>query len=125
MQTFIDSILIGNSFPLSLIRRKVEIIPADLADLQKLVKQCRVVSFWGHANTMAAAGMVLGADLTPPEPRPVLTLNDELLPQLAGQTFTECYIVSPEYRQNFRPAIGEEVAVEKISGWQILKIIWR
>lgn len=115
-------ILLGNAFPLSLIRRPVRIEPRPLADLQAEAARRGFVSFWGHANTLAAAGKVLGFDPTPATARPALTLNDDLLPTLDGAIFDEVWVLSPDYTDGFRPKIGEEVAAVQISGWQVLRV---
>ncbi len=65
-------LLIGSTFPLSLIRAPVRIVPSSL---------------------------------------------DELRERLPGAE-------SPDYTPGFRPAIGEEVTPEQISGWQILRLFW-
>ncbi len=119
-----SSILIGNSFPLSLIRRKVSIEPQPLAALRTVLDGRRVVSFWGHANTLARAEEFVGCNLVPASNRPVLKLTHDLLPTLENETFSEVWILSPDYTDHFRPAIGEEVPPEKIAGWQILKLTW-
>ena len=132
------SILIGNSFPLSLIRRTVRMEPLPLEALQKAASGKTIVSFWGHANTLSIASAYTALDLAPQQPygrlvsrpsarpshRPILSLSSKNLPTLDNQTFRECWIVSPDYVSSFRPAIGEEVPPEKIAGWQILKITW-
>lgn len=115
-------ILIGNSFPLSLIRRKVVITPCTLDELQKKLENAQIVSFWGHRNTLNVINQLLGKDLTPETERPVLTLSPDNNPVLDGAEFSECWILSPDYRKNFRPAIGEEVTVNDIIFWQCLKI---
>lgn len=115
-------ILIGNSFPLSLIRRKVVITPCTLDELQKKLENTRIVSFWGHCNTLNVINQLLGKDLTPETERPVLTLSPDNNPVLDGTEFSECWILSPDYQKNFRPAIGEEVTVNDIISWQCLKI---
>ena len=114
-----DKILIGNSFPMSLIRRKVTIEPAELNISGKTV-----ASYWGHSNTIAVASDFVGSDLTPKVDRPQISLNSENLPILNGAVFSECWIISPNYKNNFRPAIGEEVSAETIASWQTLKITW-
>ena len=114
-----DKILIGNSFPMSLIRRKVTIEPAELNTSGKTIS-----SFWGHSNTIKVASTFLGSDLTPENERPVIKLGVDNFPTLNGETFTECWIISPTYKNNFRPAIGAEVAAESIASWQVLKITW-
>lgn len=115
-------ILIGNSFPLSLIRREVSISPYPLKELFNEMKNSEIVSFWGHRNTLEAVKATLGIDLTPPCERPALTLSLANKPVLDGVEFSECWILSPDYRKNFRPAIGEEVSADDICNWQCLKI---
>jgi hypothetical protein len=119
-----SAMLIGSTFPLSLVRRAVRIVPAKVEELRVELRKRAVISFWGHKNTLSAAGEVLGVDLTPKFERPAIDLTEEKLPQLDGQAFTEAWIVSPDYMPGYRPAIGEEVQVDKIRGWQVLRVKW-
>ncbi len=115
-------ILLGNSFPLTLIRRRAVIGPRPLADLQAAAAQHGFLSYWGHANTLPAARAVLGFDPAPPGHRPALTLSPDQLPTLEDRTFTEVWVLSPDYAPGFRPEIGKEVSAESIGGWQVLRI---
>ncbi len=117
-------LLIGNSFPLGLIRRPVRIRPVPMAEFRAIARGRRIFSFWGHANTLAAAEAVLGFSPAPTTERPVLTLSPSYLPMLAGRAFDDCWVLSPDYVESFRPAIGEEVPIEKIKSWQILNLKW-
>ncbi len=118
-------ILIGNSFPLALVRRRVVIEPLAVEDLREVARSRGVVSFWGHANTLSAASQVLGCDLTPEVERPALTLAGEGFPSLAGVSYAECYVLSANYREHFRPSIGMEVPLEQIASWQALRLTWK
>ncbi len=120
-----SDILLGNSFPLSLIRRPVAIEPFPAETLQERLQEAVLHSFWGHGNTLKAASQWLGEDLTPKTERPVILLSSEGLPQLDELVFRECFILSPDYRSGFRPAIGVEVAPEDILAWTVLKIEWK
>jgi hypothetical protein len=117
-------LLIGSTFPLTLIRHKVTIVPQTLEELKQQLSHRPFVSFWGHENTLRAAGSMLGHNITPLVKRPVLQLNEAFFPVLGSQVFRECWILSPDYITGFRPAIGEEVAVEKITNWQVLRLSW-
>ncbi len=118
-------ILIGNSFPLSLIRRYVTIRPGSLMDLrERIMSGERVYSFWGHTNTLAHAEAITGCALKPESDRPALTLSPDSFPVYAGNTFDECWVISPEYESGFRPRIGEEIDASRIQGWQVLRIQW-
>jgi hypothetical protein len=117
-----NKVLIGNSFPFSLIRRKAVITPCSLSELQGQLINAEIASFWGHSNTLNAINQILGRDLTPASDRPALTLSLANKPVLDGVEFSECWILSPDYRKNFRPAIGEEVSADAICNWQCLKI---
>jgi len=119
-----SEILIGNSFPFSLVRRRMIADPASVAELQNLLPQARVHSFWGHANTVAAASAMLGVELKPEVERPVITLNAENLPMFAGRCFSQVWLLSCNYVSSFRPAIGEEVPAAMIHSWQILRLQW-
>lgn len=117
-------LLIGNTFPLPLIRRAVRITLGSREELRELAVERPLASFWGHANTLPAVNQWLGIDLTPAIERPALQLSPEQLPMLDGQQYRECYVLSPDYRPGFRPAIGIEVQPEEILGWQVLHLVW-
>jgi len=119
-----NSILISNSFPFSLIRRRVSVEPRSVGDLLTAMHERPWVSAWGHANTVALASAIACADLRPKTERPALTLTPEMLPSLDGHTFTECWLLSPDYTPGFRPQVGEEVSPDKIRDWQVLRLVW-
>jgi len=117
-------ILIGNSFPLALIRRPATVTPVAVEALREAAADRPVASYWGHANTLAAAEAFSGLSLAPHTARPALGLSAEGYPELEGQQFTECWVLAPDYTPGFRPGIGEEIPPEKITGWQVLRIEW-
>lgn len=121
----VDAILLGNSFPLSLIRRPVHIEPRQLADLRAALVGRTLYSFWGHANTLAAVTRMLVRDVRPKTARPVLSLDNSCLPCLDGRSFNECWVLSPDYVENFRPDPGQEVSEEAIAAWRVLYIRWQ
>lgn len=118
------NILLGNAFPLSLIRRQVTISPQSVEVLKSVIANAELYSYWGHANTIAAASAIVDCDITPKIERPAIRLNDSGYPEFNGISFDTCWILSPDYINGFRPKIGEEVGTEKILGWQVLKISW-
>ena len=119
-------VLVGNSFPFSLVRcARLVVEPQPLAALKAALADAEVASFWGHANTRAAAESVLGVSLAPRTERPAVTLSSEGLPMLDGDTFDTCWLFSPDYPEGFRPAIGVEVGPEQIKGWHVLKLTWQ
>ena len=121
-----SKILIGNSFPFSLIRcDRLTVEQRPIAELKANLADAEIASFWGHANTRIAAEAVLGVSLMPSVERPALTLSPEGLPMLDGDTFDTCWLLSPDYPEGFRPAIGTEVGPEQIAGWQVLKLTWQ
>ncbi|WP_395718808.1 hypothetical protein [Prosthecobacter sp.] len=117
-------VLLGNSYPLSLVRRRVVIEPRPLEELRTEIAARGLISFWGHANTLTVARHILGYDPTPPYNRPALTLDAECLPSLSGQSFDQVWLLSPDYRAGFRPEIGKEVGSEDILGWQVLSVVF-
>ncbi len=117
-------ILIGNSYPLSLVRCEVTIRPETRARLKETMGKRVIHSFWGHANTLAAATAFAGVDLTPATERPALALTPDGLPTLDGVVFRECWVLSPDYAPGFRPRVGEEVPEDVIEGWQVLRLNW-
>lgn len=118
-------LLISNSFPFSLIRRKVVVEPHSVEDLLAVMQERPWVSTWGHANTVELASTMLCADLRPKVERPALRLSPDNLPLFEGRTFNECWILSPDYTENFRPKVGEEVTLDKIKAWQVLRMEWK
>lgn len=116
------SLLLGNSFPLSLVRRRGVIDPRPLGELRALIVERGLVSFWGHENTLVAAGEVLGCDLTPRTTRPVIELDARCYPQFEGVTYREVWLLSPDFRPGFRPRIAEEVPAMEILAWQALHL---
>jgi hypothetical protein len=120
-----SKILIGNSFPFGLVRcAKLTVESVSLAELRASLVESEVVSFWGHSNTRISAEAILGVSLLPKTERPAITLTAEGLPMLEGEVFDTCWLLSPDYEQGFRPAIGVEVGLEQITGWHILKLTW-
>ncbi|MEX2381433.1 MAG: hypothetical protein WD490_03540 [Opitutales bacterium] len=123
------SFLLGSTFPLSLIRSSVRIEPRSLEELKQRLRQDDWTSFWGHESTIAAADDILGLSgskktVRPKTERPALTLNENQQPTLNNITYTECWILSPDYAPGFRPKIGKEVPADKIQGWQVLRMVW-
>lgn len=117
-------ILISNSFPFSLVRRPMRAEPRSVGDLLTAMHERPWVSAWGHDNTVAIASTIACADLRPVTARPALNLDANLLPSLDGQSFEQVWLLSPDYTPGFRPQIGQEVAAEAISGWQLLRLIF-
>jgi len=118
-------ILISNSFPFALIRRKVTVEPMPIEVLQVLLRVRPVISAWGHANTLEQANRISGVDLKPRSERPAITLDEDGLPCLEAHSHRECWLLSPDYAPGFRPKPGEEVPPESIVGWQVLRLTWK
>ena len=91
-----------------------------MGDLLTAMQERPWVSAWGHENTVALASTIACADLRPATARPALNLDAALLPHLDGQSFTEVWLLSPDYTPGFRPQIGQEVPTDAIKGWQVL-----
>lgn len=115
-------ILITNSFPFSLVRRRVDIELVDMADMIELCHNSRIVSAWGHKNTLNAVSKILQVDVTPPTERPVIILDKDNLPVLENIVFDCVYIISPDYKPGFRLEAGGQLNEEEISGWIVLKM---
>ena len=113
------SILIGNTYPTALIRRRVVVTPISLKEAKRLLKD-GFKSFWGHSNTIQVANKQLGIDVTPKTERPALSLTEDNFPSLNGKTFKQVLVLSSSCSGTYRPKIGEEVPEDKIVGWQCL-----
>lgn len=114
---------IGNTFPTSLIRRTVTIRPIDKDFFDKCIKSYALLhSYWGHANTIAAANQFLGVDVTPPSERRAIVLDAVNLPTLDGVLLDCIVVVSPTYVKGYRPAEGEVSSPDKILDWQLLLV---
>jgi len=120
-----EKILLGDSWPMTLIRRPVQIEPISIDNLRSwLALGGDFYSFWGHQNTIAAANRLLGVDVTPKTERPAVELTHEGLPTFEGEVFWWAYILNPDYRPGFRPQIGQEVGEEDITGWTCLRVTY-
>ena len=120
-----DHLLVGNSFPLSLIRRFVCVRPRSREEwLGVLSRAGCIYSYWGHANTLSLASEWAGVDLRPRTVRPALHLDANGRPMLNGESFSRCWVLSPDYAPDFRPQEGQIVPPEAILGWQALEITW-
>lgn len=119
------TLLIGNTFPFALLRRDANVRTLSLDALRDELAGAQIASFWGHENTRAAAEAVLGGvSLRPATERPVLTLTPDGFPTLGGRIFRSCFVLAPDYRPGYRPAIGEEPGPSDILGWHALRIDW-
>ena len=120
-----NGILIGNTFPFALLRRDANVRTLSIDALRAALADSDIVSFWGHENTRAAAETILGGvSLSPATERPALTLSSDGLPSLDGRVFKTCFVLAPDYRPGYRPAIGEEPTPSDILGWHALRIDW-
>lgn len=120
------TILVGNTFPFALLRRRAEIRPVSIGDLGTTLAGATVVSFWGHENTRAAAEAVLGGvSLRPSTERPALSLSSDFFPMFGDRVFRSCYVLSPDCRPGYRAAVGEETSPSDIIGWHALRVDWR
>ena len=121
-----NGILIGNTFPFALLRRDANIRTLSIDALRVALSSSEIFSFWGHENTRAAAESLLGGvSLRPATERPALSLSPDFLPSLNGRVFRTCFVLAPDYRPGYRPAIGEEPSPSGILGWHALRIDWR
>lgn len=119
------TVLVGNTFPFALLRRDANVRSLSLDALRAALAGAEIVSFWGHENTRAAAEAVLGGlSLRPAVERPALTLSPDGLPSLGGCVFRSCFVLAPDYRPGYRPAVGEEPGSSDILGWHALRIDW-
>ena len=118
-------VLLGNAFPMTLVRGRavlVREIPVD--ELSAEAAAGEVCSFWGHENTRVAAERVLGVGLKTMTARPAIALDAQGLPSLDGTSFARCFVLSPEYRAGWRPAVGQEVGVDAVLSWHALELRW-
>lgn len=116
-----SKVLLGNTFPLTLVRRAAIIRPIGMEDAKHLLEG-GFVSFWGHSNTAAVAKAQLGVDVSPDTERPALVLDEDGLPGIGGYHTDKVLVLSPTYRSGFRPAIGVEVSEADIVGWEPLLV---
>ena len=121
---FSGAFITGNTFPVNLFRRRAEVIPETFEHYLEKLRSGNWESYWGHVNTLSAVNTLCGVDLTPREDRPALTTDTAGFPVLYGKSYRECWVLTPEYRPGFRPAIGVEVTPDDILSWQTLRILW-
>lgn len=116
--------LIGSTFSISLIRRRVVIDIKSQGDLLTAMHRQPWVSFWGHGDTVEMASIMAGADLRPTMERPAIVLSPEGFPMLGGVTHKECWVISPNFEPGYRAPEGQKADTSKIIGWCILCITW-
>lgn len=117
--------LIGNTYPTSLIRRKATFIPVTQEQAkQYLGFEREVESFWGHPNTIKAASEMLGMDITPKEERPTITLSENYLPTLYGKEHKSVLIVSANIPNANRKPRNDptEYELEEIESWSFIVV---
>ena len=120
-----ECLLIGNTFPTSLMRVSgIRIDELPIVAFKELAKDREIYSYWGHANSRLDAERCLGVDLNPRSERPSVVLDKRGRPCLYGMSFDTCYVLSPDMVTHNRPAIGAEVSANEIVGWHLLKISW-
>lgn len=120
-----DKILIGNTFPIAMIRRKVSIYPISIEGLRGIVLNTgKICSYWGHVNTIQAAQEILGIKFPTEDFRKPLKLSSEGYPMWGDEEFKKCYALSPNYRNGFRPSINMEVSLAEIVSWNALVLEW-
>lgn len=112
-------VLLGNTYPPALIRRKITVTPISIEVARELLAD-GFQSYWGHANTIITANALLGVNVTPETERPALLLNADNLPTLDGNLADKVVVLSPNYASGYRPQEGEITPPEKIIGWQAL-----
>lgn len=116
-------VLIGNSFPLTLVRgRTVTINEVKLDELLSEMDGAKIYSFWGHENTRKSVESYLGISLATYEERPQISLSKNNLPSLYDVEFNACWVVSPN--QIDRHAVSQNFSLEEIGSWTILKLSW-
>lgn len=105
---------------MGLVRRPARLTPLRKEDLLALLEGKEIASFWGHQNTVAPVSDYLGREI--PCRRVALGLSRDLLPSIDGENFQEVILLTPEYREGFRPQIGVEPTPEDILRWGALRI---
>lgn len=105
---------------MGLVRRPARLTPMGKEDLLALLKGKEIASFWGHQNTVALVSAYLGREI--PCRRVALSLSRDLLPSIDGEVFREVLLLTPEYRDGFRPQIGVEPTPEDIRAWGVLRV---
>ena len=121
---FTGAFITGNTFPVNLFRRRAEVIPETFEHYLEKLRSCPWESYWGHTNTLSAVNALCRVDLTPREDRPALTTDAAGFPALYGQSYRECWVLTPKYRPGFRPAVGVEVTSGDILSWHTVRILW-
>lgn len=118
-------LLIGNSFPLSLIVRRVVFEPRPIKELREKMKEAIAVSFWGHSSTWASASAAVERDVSPSSGRPALLLDADGATSFEGESSGAGCVILPEFAPGFRPAVGQEMKQEDIRDWRVLKLVWQ
>lgn len=119
-----EPLLIGSTFPLSLVRRSVHIEIQSLGALAKALTERPIFSFWRHENTLSIVNRLLGTQIPPADSGMAITLDEENYPVFHGHVFTQCWVLSPDYETGYRPEADSEAPLDKIRGWHVLRLSW-
>ena len=122
----VSHLLIGNSFPLALIKIPVRIFPLSLQLVRQMLRNAKsVTSYWGHDNTLRSISELLEEDLTPHTPRPSLLIDPFGCPVMGGKAFSHCIVASPVFPTGIRPNSNDQSKILKdLTGWNFRLIDW-
>ena len=110
---------------MSLFQRRATVEPRPTSALREEIRRRpaqSVHSYWGHENTLQAAGDLLGVSVVPRTPRPSLHLDQSGFPSLDGQSFSEVWVLTARFPTGFRPAANQELALGDIESWHVVHI---
>ena len=112
--------MVLNAFPIFLATRGCTIRPISLAEFKKF--KGRLISCWGHSNTLPSVESFTGLNLKPDTERPSIELGPHHWPSYHGVEVQICFVFSAQRDNNLRPAIGTEFSSAEIIGWDILQV---
>ena len=108
-----------------MIKRKVRIYPIEVETLRGIVCNAeKICSYWGHSDTREIAEEILGVKIPENDIRKPLALSENEYPLWNGMEFRKCYILSPNYKNSFRPALNGGASVDEIISWKALVVEW-
>ena len=113
-------LLVGNTFPMHLIRKRVTITPIPEWHGASMLSRHQIFSFWGHRNSLAAVNEFTGKDLTPVIERPAVLLSERNYPYFEGVEFKRVLVISPILKLGVR--LDHELELDEIDGWTFLLI---
>lgn len=115
--------LVGNTYPSSLVERKVICCPISIQSALYILSD-EFESYWGHDNTIPYVKNYIGIDVTPKIKRNSIRLNADGYPLFNNELYKIVIVISPRYQSGYRPNENEAASIDKITEWNCIAYLF-